>query len=256
MNRLMLVAAFVLSLAWPLALQAEDKLSISGFGAMSVPAQSGQNYSLRWARVKVDAERVQLKLRFEYDLAINKPRDIFIASNKEWRGGTATLIAGKHLNAIGHLYPSPRALRVPRYPDILNGFTVQEIGISFWYVRPGAVLRLAHYGANQVSAVAAYSGLSLFWEKGAGSGAILNCGSRWLHPYLGIARYHDKRTVAFYQSYAQLWFHTRLYGQVDFGQTDDTLLAGLNHEFAKDCFVKLFYETRKEEVLAELTFAF
>lgn len=215
MNRLVLIVALVSFLAWPFWLQAEEKLSFGGFGAMSVPAQSGQNYSLRWARVRINAEHDRLKLRFEYDLALNKPRDIFISKDKNWRGGIATLIAGNHLNAIGHLYPSPRALRLTRYPDILNGFTVQKIGISFWYVRQGAVLRLAHYDANQVSVVAGYSGLSLFWERAVGCGAILKCESGFLHPYLGVARYRGKRTVAFYQSYAQLPLNTRLYGQVD-----------------------------------------
>lgn len=236
----------------------EIKPFFYGFASLIVPTSDDEEFSFSWARVGLKANNNWLQFVVEYDVSKSDVKCIYGKIDKEIFGGIASLLFGKFLNPIPYLYPGPKTIHLTRWTDALDDISIYSTGFSLWFKKGDFTFRGAHYNHNKKSMTIGYSGLSLLWEQNVCCGIVF--GSPWtnqfLHPFMGFTKYEDGRKVFFLQNHFQLLDQLRLYAQVDFGDTKNTMLIGINYEFDKNSFLKVFYETRDEKLLAVITFAF
>ncbi|PIR07229.1 MAG: hypothetical protein COV55_00610 [Candidatus Komeilibacteria bacterium CG11_big_fil_rev_8_21_14_0_20_36_20] len=256
------IILMILVAASPIIAQ-DLNLSPYGYISINIPTEDGDEYQIQRARVGVTTaqllENGTVKTKFEFDINSAIVKWAYGQFDKSLWQGTVSLVVGIHPNSVACLYPGPKNLRLTRWPDMLDHHTLYSTGTSIWYKKGNFTGRATHFNHNSSSFALTFYGLSGFWEKNTCLGGMFESPwtTRLLHPYMGGMSCDDALgNLFFIQNYVQLPYNNRLYGQYDFGDTKDSWLFGINHEFSTDCFIKCFYETRDEKIIGEVNFAF
>lgn len=242
-----------------------------GCGAVAYDSEHGNGYGLRWARLGakgyVHSETLKadsLMVNLQYDVNSSTLILGYGQVNHEWKGGTASVLAGKHLLPVQYLYDGPSSLRLTRWPDALNSFSVVSPGAAIWYENGPLNLRVSNFGRDsRTGATLGFGALSAGWEEHVGftttfQGTYLS--KRFVNVFVGATHYTEEGTdnVYFAQNYWQMTKSLRLYGQYDFGpELKEAWLTGFNWELGENCFVNLYYDTQEDgAVEAEVKVAF
>lgn len=257
----MLSLFFVLALTCNALFAQETNLNLYGYMSVIVPTHKTDNDSMRfrWAYLGIEARRGVLGAEIKFDVESRKLGYYFGKVDRQIFGGKTSFLYGKFLAPYPYLYPGPKTLALYRYPEALNEYSLDGVGLGWWYERGKFVLRSATFAGRSTAAVT-YYGFSLFWEEFIGHGAIVELPwtTRFFHPFLGLSRYDraEDRWVGFVQNYIELRKDFRLYGHVDYGDIDTEFQLGFAYEFEKDSRVKLFWDSIENRFFLELTAAF
>lgn len=248
-----------------------NSIDVYGFGAVAYDSENGNGYGLRWARLGakgyVHSEVLKadsLMTSLQYDVNSSKLILGFGQVNHEWKGGTVSVLAGQHLLPVQYLYDGPSGLRLTRWPDALNEFSVVSPGVAVWYENGPFNLKVSNFGTDtRNGAILGFGALSAGWEEHVGFTATFQgtyLSERFVNVFVGATHFSQPGlgNAYFAQNYWQMTKALRLYGQYDFGsQSQESWLTGLNLEVGKNCFVNLFYDTKSDGAAkAEAKFAF
>ncbi|OGY70709.1 MAG: hypothetical protein A2986_02975 [Candidatus Jacksonbacteria bacterium RIFCSPLOWO2_01_FULL_44_13] len=252
--------AMAMALVAFVTVNAETVVKPYGFGSVSVPMDGGGEYALRWARVGANVNpRPWMRIHTEYDIATSKLSYGYAEVATDVVGVRGTIAAGQMLSPVGYLYPGPAILELTCWPDTLSAYALRNTGIVVSASGEEWIVRVSWYAEHRLSATATYKKASLFWQKGAGGGAIMQpiLIHRYFQPSAGVS-VETVETVAFVQNRATITPWLKAYVQADYHSAEDgvSTLLGLTATYAPRSFVKLFWDGKEETFKTEITFAF
>lgn len=231
--------------------------SFYGFGAIATDSTDG-NYELK--RVRCGAKNVMsdttLSQQVEYNFATNSivyanvRKDFYLGETK------LSVIAGRYLACPQYLWDGAKTVQTPRWSVMQGQFTSFSNGIYAEYRYYALVSRFAH--AKNASAAMSLAGLSFVWEDHKGYGITIDTSLySILHPSLGYMHLTNGKKTFYAQSYVQVIGSLRGYVLVDLGNFGKGGLAGLTYTYAPDSFLKLYYDSRRNDNwVAEAAFSF
>ncbi len=242
------------------------EFDLYGFGSLNGPSKADSLYSWDWVRFGFKARPhgdfiEGYLVRFEYDITGGGLKYAYV--EKEFDNGFSAQ-GGTILSAAMYAYSGPSGLRLPRWPDAQGGgLSVYTTGLSLWYTtEEDYVFRFTHYGEEKYVASATVGPLTAYWENKIGYGAVIEHSfNEWVNPFVGVTNYDgrisENPTNVFAQNYFQLGEYWRLYVQYDWNELEeDDWLVGFTAEYAKDSFVKFYYDERNNFFTGELTYSF
>jgi len=237
-----------------------QQLDWYGYGGITVPTEKHDEYEIRRARLGVKIPMENLSLRFGYDLNANRMQ--YAKAFLDYRNtlGLLRFSFGRQGCPSSEAYPSPKVYRLPVYPATLDGFSIKENGIAIIAQSHGIDAQVMHYGDQKFASCVSYHGFSFAWQQDVGLSLLYSQqASRFVNPFVGIAQRdnQDRKDVMwFIQNHVVVSPKVRLFGEYDGGDIEDYILVGANYQHQAFSYVKLFYHTKKEELLVRVTYGF
>jgi hypothetical protein len=226
------------------------------FGSCKTAPNLNGEYTIGYMRVGVSSPLLDssYSATAEYNLA--KPCLIFAKIQKDINvgDGILSLTGGQYLNPPQNAWPGAKGQRNIWWPEMQSKFTSFGVGLMAQFKYYALTIQVADYKSN--SATVNLAGFTYIWEKNAGSGLVYSGEwNRYLNPAGGAVKLADHQKMYFAENFVKIGQRLRLYGQVDFGDSDTRWISGFNYEYQKLCFVKGFYNFQTKAWTGELTFS-
>lgn len=268
------VSVFCLVALWVIPCFAQDEpssITPYGFASLGIPTKNSEKFDFDWARVGFAAnvrsttEMINdLDVVVEYDISTDEVKYCYVQANlKRFANGfEVSLTGGKFLSPVQYTYPGPKALPLTRWPDTSNLFKAYEEGIGVRVSREGlGVMRVA-YWSNDVgegmTAMYNLGSLWLYYDSADGSGVVVE--SPWksnlFRVRAGYAEQKEGVNTSFVQNETKISRALSFWIQAQRSAGENDLLSGFVLTYAKNSFVKAFWDTQDNSAQIHLTFSF
>jgi len=231
------------------------------FGGIYVPLEKNQDYTISRMRIGVNASRNSFIGNVDWNAGKACLHTAFGGFTDTVYGFKGTVIGGRFLNPVWHVWPGPRLLEQTRWSATSNYFSCLSNGLKGTLEKGKLQLIAANYSGG-TSATINYGNTWLYWEDMVGFGMNLTINypkeiAAWLPGFtIGYSHYKDGGNVMSEITGIDLTKNLRLYSQVDMNDQSTETLTGLTYVYDKNGgFAKVYYDSVSKWI-AEFTFTF
>lgn len=230
------------------------------FGGVYIPLEKGQNYTISRMRLGVDVSRSSFVGNFDWNATKVCLHTAFGGFTDTVAGFKTTVIGGRFLNPVFHVWPGPKMLEQTRWFATITGFSLLSNGLKGTLVKGEFSVVAANY-TNGTSAAMNWKKLWLYWDDMVGYGLNYTLKPSqfpnwWPEITFGYSGYKNLCPITSALARVDLTSKLRAYAQVDTDHKSTETLSGLTYVYNPNGgFIKVYYDSVSKWI-AEFTFTF